>query len=521
VVFLIKRSAVGILLFAGLIAICVGLFRMIPSSLAPDEDQGYIIAAAFLPDGASMQRTSATMTKLDAMTSKNPAVKDVMSFAGFDILTGGNKTNAGVSFITLKPWDERKAPNLSSQAVVGDTFAKGMMGITDGIVLAFNPPPISGMSNTGGFEAYVQSRGGASSVELGEVTKKLVAAAAKRPELKGVQTTFSASVPQIYVKLDRAKAKSLGVPVNTVFDTMQSTFGALYVNDFNKFGRTFRVQLQSEADFRARVEDLRNIYVRSQDGNMIPLTALVTIKQTTGPESLERFNIFPAAKLVGGPAPGFSSGEALNVLEAVAKETLPDGYTLAWTGSAFQEKSTSGSSAVVFGFGMIMVFLILAAQYERWSLPISVLMAVPFAMFGALMANWLRGLANDVYFQVALVTLIGLSAKNAILIVEFAVQQMEEEGLSVVDAAIAAAKLRFRPIVMTSLAFVLGCMPLAISSGAGSASRHSIGTGVVGGMLAATFIATFFIPMFFMLIMKFSKPKQPQAAAEAGDKADA
>ncbi|MGR2660303.1 efflux RND transporter permease subunit [Chromobacterium haemolyticum] len=521
VVFLIKRSAVGILLFAGLIAICVGLFRMIPSSLAPDEDQGYIIAAAFLPDGASMQRTSATMTKLDAMTSKNPAVKDVMSFAGFDILTGGNKTNAGVSFITLKPWDERKAPNLSSQAVVGDTFAKGMMGITDGIVLAFNPPPISGMSNTGGFEAYVQSRGGASSVELGEVTKKLVAAAAKRPELKGVQTTFSASVPQIYVKLDRAKAKSLGVPVNTVFDTMQSTFGALYVNDFNKFGRTFRVQLQSEADFRTRVEDLRNIYVRSQDGNMIPLTALVTIKHTTGPESLERFNIFPAAKLVGGPAPGFSSGEALNVLEAVAKETLPDGYTLAWTGSAFQEKSTSGSSAVVFGFGMIMVFLILAAQYERWSLPISVLMAVPFAMFGALMANWLRGLANDVYFQVALVTLIGLSAKNAILIVEFAVQQMEEEGLSVVDAAIAAAKLRFRPIVMTSLAFVLGCMPLAISSGAGSASRHSIGTGVVGGMLAATFIATFFIPMFFMLIMKFSKPKQPQPAAEAGDKADA
>ena len=521
VVFLIKRSAVGILLFAGLIAICVGLFRMIPSSLAPDEDQGYIIAAAFLPDGASMQRTSATMTKLDAMTSKNPAVKDVMSFAGFDILTGGNKTNAGVSFITLKPWGERKAPNLSSQAVVGDTFAKGMMGITDGIVLAFNPPPISGMSNTGGFEAYVQSRGGASSVELGEVTKKLVAAAAKRPELKGVQTTFSASVPQIYVKLDRAKAKSLGVPVNTVFDTMQSTFGALYVNDFNKFGRTFRVQLQSEADFRTRVEDLRNIYVRSQDGNMIPLTALVTIKQTTGPESLERFNIFPAAKLVGGPAPGFSSGEALNVLEAVAKETLPDGYTLAWTGSAFQEKSTSGSSAVVFGFGMIMVFLILAAQYERWSLPISVLMAVPFAMFGALMANWLRGLANDVYFQVALVTLIGLSAKNAILIVEFAVQQMEEEGLSVVDAAIAAAKLRFRPIVMTSLAFVLGCMPLAISSGAGSASRHSIGTGVVGGMLAATFIATFFIPMFFMLIMKFSKPKQPQPAAEAGDKADA
>lgn len=348
----------------------------------------------------------------------------------------------------------------------------------------------------------------------------MVAAAAKRPELKGVQTTFSASVPQVFVKLDRDKAKALGVPVNSVFDTMQSTFGALYVNDFNKFGRTFRVQLQSEAPFRTKVDDLRNVYVRSQTGQMIPLTALVTIQQTTGPETLERFNVFPAAKLVGGPAPGYSSGQALTALEEVAKETLPDGYSLAWTGSAFQEKSTSGSSTLVFGFGMIMVFLILAAQYERWTLPISVLMAVPFAVFGALMANWLRGLANDVYFQVALVTLIGLSAKNAILIVEFAVQKLEE-GMALKEAALQAARLRFRPIVMTSLAFVLGCVPLAISSGAGSASRHSIGTGVIGGMLAATFIATFFIPLFFILIMKLGKQNKPQQNAEAGGNADA
>ncbi|WP_293766193.1 efflux RND transporter permease subunit [uncultured Aquitalea sp.] len=520
VAFFIKRSALGILLFGGLIVLCIGLFRTIPSSLAPDEDQGYILAVAILPDGASLQRTEATMSRLDAMMASNPAVQDRMSFAGFDILSGGNRTNAGVSFITLKPWDERKTPDLSSQAVVKDVFGKGMMGITDGIVLAFNPPPISGMSNTGGFEAYVQNRNGASSTELGEVTQKLIQAASKRPELKGVQSTYSANVPQLFVQLDRAKAKSLNVPINTVFDTMQSTFGALYVNDFNKFGRTFRVQLQSEADFRTKVDDLRNIYVRSQDGNMIPLTSLVTVQQTTGPESLERYNIFPAAKVVGGPAPGYSSGESLNAMEAVAKEVLPEGYTLAWTGSAFQEKSSSGSSVMVFAFGMIMVFLILAAQYERWSLPISVLMAVPFAVFGALMANWLRGLANDVYFQVALVTLIGLSAKNAILIVEFAVQQMEE-GLGLVEAALAAARLRFRPIVMTSLAFVLGCVPLAISSGAGSASRHSIGTGVIGGMLAATFIATFFIPMFFMLIMKLSKNTEPKAKAEAGGNADA
>ncbi|SUY93017.1 efflux RND transporter permease subunit [Chromobacterium violaceum] len=520
VAFINKRALLAVVLFGGLLLASAGLFRIIPSSLAPDEDQGYILAAAFLPDGASLQRTAATIDKLDAMMANNPAVKDRMSFAGFDILSGGNKSNAGVSFITLKPWDERKSPELSSMAVVKDVFAKGAMGVTDGIILAFNPPPISGMSNTGGFEAYVQDRAGRTPAELGEITKKMVAAAAKRPELKGVQTTFSASVPQVFVKLDRDTAKALGVPVNSVFDTMQSTFGALYVNDFNKFGRTFRVQLQSEAPFRTKVDDLRNVYVRSQTGQMIPLTALVTIQQTTGPETLERFNVFPAAKLVGGPAPGYSSGQALTALEEVAKETLPDGYSLAWTGSAFQEKSTSGSSTLVFGFGMIMVFLILAAQYERWTLPISVLMAVPFAVFGALMANWLRGLANDVYFQVALVTLIGLSAKNAILIVEFAVQKLEE-GMALKEAALQAARLRFRPIVMTSLAFVLGCVPLAISSGAGSASRHSIGTGVIGGMLAATFIATFFIPLFFILIMKLGKQNKPQQNAEAGGNADA
>ncbi|MFB0827390.1 efflux RND transporter permease subunit [Chromobacterium violaceum] len=520
VAFINKRALLAVMLFGGLLLASAGLFRIIPSSLAPDEDQGYILAAAFLPDGASLQRTAATIDKLDTMMANNPAVKDRMSFAGFDILSGGNKSNAGVSFITLKPWDERKSPELSSMAVVKDVFAKGAMGVTDGIILAFNPPPISGMSNTGGFEAYVQDRAGRTPAELGEITKKMVAAAAKRPELKGVQTTFSASVPQVFVKLDRDKAKALGVPVNSVFDTMQSTFGALYVNDFNKFGRTFRVQLQSEAPFRTKVDDLRNVYVRSQTGQMIPLTALVTIQQTTGPETLERFNVFPAAKLVGGPAPGYSSGQALTALEEVAKETLPDGYSLAWTGSAFQEKSTSGSSTLVFGFGMIMVFLILAAQYERWTLPISVLMAVPFAVFGALMANWLRGLANDVYFQVALVTLIGLSAKNAILIVEFAVQKLEE-GMALKEAALQAARLRFRPIVMTSLAFVLGCVPLAISSGAGSASRHSIGTGVIGGMLAATFIATFFIPLFFILIMKLGKQNKPQQNAEAGGNADA
>ncbi|VEB40192.1 Efflux pump membrane transporter BepE [Chromobacterium violaceum] len=518
VAFINKRALLAVVLFGGLLLASAGLFRIIPSSLAPDEDQGYILAAAFLPDGASLQRTAATIDKLDAMMANNPAVKDRMSFAGFDILSGGNKSNAGVSFITLKPWDERKSPELSSMAVVKDVFAKARWASPTASSWPSTrrrspacPTPAASKPTCRTAPA-APGRAGRDHQENGGRRRQAAGA-------EGVQTTFSASVPQVFVKLDRDKAKALGVPVNSVFDTMQSTFGALYVNDFNKFGRTFRVQLQSEAPFRTKVDDLRNVYVRSQTGQMIPLTALVTIQQTTGPETLERFNVFPAAKLVGG-RPGLQLRPGADRAGGSGQGNAADGYSLAWTGSAFQEKSTSGSSTLVFGFGMIMVFLILAAQYERWTLPISVLMAVPFAVFGALMANWLRGLANDVYFQVALVTLIGLSAKNAILIVEFAVQKLEE-GMALKEAALQAARLRFRPIVMTSLAFVLGCVPLAISSGAGSASRHSIGTGVIGGMLAATFIATFFIPLFFILIMKLGKQNKPQQNAEAGGNADA
>ncbi|RQW28043.1 multidrug efflux RND transporter permease subunit [Rhodobacteraceae bacterium CH30] len=513
--FLLKRSFVAFVMFGGMIAITAGLFNMVPGSLAPEEDQGYVIGAVILPDGASLSRTAATMDKLGEDLQKNPAVKVVMNFAGFDILSGGNKTNSGVSFVTLKPWSERNSADQSAFAVVGDIFKLGAK-IPEGVVLAFNPPPISGMSSTGGFEAYIQSRSGASPEEMSVQVKKLIAEASKRPELSGLSTTFSADVPQINVKLDREKTVAYGVQINQVFDTMQSTFGSLYVNDFNKFGRIYKVQLQSEEDFRSKIEDLRNIYVRSASGNMIPLTSLVTVEMTTGPQTMERFNAFPAAKVVGGPAPGYSSGESLIAMEEVAKEVLPADYSLSWSGSAYQEQSTSGSTFMVFGFGMIMVFLILAAQYERWTLPIAVLTAVPFALFGAILATWLRGLQNDIYFQVALVALIGLAAKNAILIVEFAVMKFEE-GESLFDSAMEAAKLRFRPIVMTSLAFILGVVPLAISSGAGSASRHAIGTGVIGGMLAATFIAVFFIPLFFLLIMKASnKGKDHYQAPDEG-----
>ncbi|MBP6345142.1 efflux RND transporter permease subunit [Neisseriaceae bacterium CLB008] len=502
--FFVKRMLLG---FGVLAAVCVaswGLVGQIPSSLAPEEDQGFVFGATMLPEGTNLERTHDAMQKLDKILVENDNIEEVMSFSGFDILSGGAKSSSGVSFIILKDWGSRAGQENSSFGVIGSLFG-ATAGLRDSFTLFLNPPPISGMSNTGGFEGYVQSRESASPEALSRVMNDFVAAAAQRPELQGVQTTFTANVPQISVELDREKARALGVPITDVFDTMQSMFGSLYVNDFNKFGRVYKVQMQSEADYRARVSDIGNMYVRSSGGQMVPLTALVNVKRTVGPEIMERFNVFTAGKIMGNPAPGYSSGEALDAMEALAADVLPEGYALAWSGSAFQEKSTQGSTVVVFAFGLLMVFLILAAQYERWTLPIAVLLAVPFALFGALLANWMRGLQFDIYFQVALVTLIGLAAKNAILIVEFAVQQMEDEGKNVWEASIEAARLRFRPIVMTSLAFMMGVLPLAISSGAGSASRHSIGTGVIGGMLAATFIAIIFVPMFFVFIMTLGK----------------
>jgi multidrug efflux pump subunit AcrB len=320
--------------------------------------------------------------------------------------------------------------------------------------------------------------------------------------------------------LDREKAKLPGVNVAEVFETLQSTFGALYVNDFNRDGRVFRVHLQSDAEFRSRPDDIRDVYVRGGSGELIPLTALVTVSEVTGPEVIERFNVFPSAKILGSAAPGYSSGESLAALEQVAASALPAGYKLAWTGNSYQERATGGTSVTVFLVGVLMVFLVLAAQYERWTLPFAVILAVPFAVFGALLAVFLRGLENDIYFQIGLVTLVGLASKNAILIVEFASLKVKE-GMPLAEAAIAGARMRLRPIIMTSLAFILGVTPLAISSGAGAASRHSIGTGVVGGMLFATFVATFFIPLFYSRIAAWRRPQRaadpmPQSAGEAG-----
>jgi hydrophobe/amphiphile efflux-1 (HAE1) family protein len=504
--FLLNRTVLGLAGFAIVLGATYALFQRIPGSLVPAEDQGYVFMVTVLPPAAAIARTREVTKEASAALMKNPAVAAVVTFSGFDLLSRALKTNAGISFVTLKDWSERKDPKQDARNIA-PSLAAINANFKDGIVIGFNPPPITGISVTGGFEFFLQDRSGGSLSSLSEAANKVVAAANQRPELRGVSTTFTAAVPQYRIDVDREKARALGIPINVIFDTMQSSFGSLYVNDFSLFGRTYRVSLSSEADFRESPDDMRHVFVRSDSGAMVPLNELVTFTRTLGPDAVDRFNIFPAAKILGGPAPGYSSGQAIAAMQDVVAKTLSNDFTVGWIGSAYQEIATRGSGQMGFVFGLVMVFLILAAQYERWSLPLAVLTAVPFAVLGALVAIWLRGLDNDVYFQIGLVTLIGLAAKNAILIIEFAAQR-HRQGLSVYDAALAAARLRFRPIVMTSLAFILGVLPLATSTGAGSASRHSIGTGVIGGMIAATFVAILFVPLFFRLLT----PSNPAGA---------
>ena len=491
--FTLRHGIVGTLIFAAVIGATALFFRIIPGSFVPAEDQGYLISALMLPDGATLQRTEKTGEGMRQMIAADEAVLHTFVVSGFDLIGGGNKPNAGTMFIPLKDWSARQG---KAQDLAGKFMGIGMMQ-PDGMGLVFNPPPIMGLGTAGGFEVYLQNRVDGDAKKLNEVIQTFMDELKKHPEFTRISTFFRPTVPQLYVEVDEQKALALGIPIAEIYATLQSTMGTYYVNDFNKAGRVYRVQLQAEAAYRMKPDDIGKVYVKSSNGNaMIPLSAIARVKNVVGPEQVERFNGFIAAKVMGDSKPGVSSGDAIRIVEEVAAATLPDGYGIAWTGQAFQEKRTSGSSLQAFAFAIIMVFLILAAQYEKWSLPVAVVMAVPFALMGALTAIWVRDMPNDIYFQIGLVVLIGLAAKNAILIVEFAAQKYAE-GLSAADAALAAARLRLRPIIMTSLAFVLGVFPLVKASGAGAAARQSMGTGVFGGMLAATFIATIFVPLFF------------------------
>ena len=496
--FCLNYRKITMLGFAGVCVAIAMLFKIVPGGLVPNEDLGNLLMAYNMPEASSLPRTEKLTDTVSKAIMENPDVVDVLTINGFNMLSASQNTYSAVSFIILKDWEERKLLTQSA-----DHLAKVFSGIgmsqPEGVAAAFSMPPITGMSMTGGFEGYIQNRSGKTSQELMAKTQEFIAEASKRPELANVKTTFSVSTPQYRIDLDREKARVMNVSINAVYTVMQSTFGSVYVNDFTYMGRNFRVSVQSEAKFRRTPDDLRYVYVKSNDGKLVPLSTLLNVERVTGPELVNRFNIFPAAKVMGDPANGYSSGQAIAAMEEVAEKVLGSEYSLSWIGSAYQEKLAGGASTQAFAFGLIMIFLILAAQYEKWSLPMVVILSVPFAVLGALIAVYLRGIQNDLYFQVGLVTLIGLAAKNAILIVEFAVVKVEE-GLSYANAAIEAAKLRFRPIVMTSLAFTFGVLPLAISTGAGAGSRHSIGTGMIGGMILSTFVATLFVPMFFAII---------------------
>jgi multidrug efflux pump len=494
----LHHKIIGAIVFAAIVAAVVFLFRIVPGGFVPAEDQGYVVTVVVMPDGATLGRTIKTTENIRAEIAKDPAVAHEFAVNGFELLTGANKTNAATMFVRMTDWKERAS---SANDIVGKLFGIGMSQ-PDGMAFAVNPPAIRGLGSAGGFEVYVQSQRDTDPIKLAAVMNNFMDAMRADPTLTGINSFFRPTVPQLMIEVDEAKAISQNVRIADIYTTLQSTMGSFYVNDFNRTGRTYRVQLQAEPQFRMKPDDLGKVYVRSQptvespNGNMIPLSALSTVKNIVGAEQLERYNGLLSAKVFGGGATGISSGDAIETVERIAKANLPDGYQIAWTGQAYQEKRTGSAAMFAFGFAIIMVFLILAAQFETWALPLAVIMAVPFALAGALTAVLMRGMTNDIYFQIGLITLIGLAAKNAILIVEFASQKMEE-GMPIAEAALEAARLRFRPIVMTSMAFILGIVPLVFATGAGAAARQSMGTGVLGGMLLATFVATIFIPLFF------------------------
>ncbi len=486
------------LLFYALIAALTGwLFMHLPGSFLPEEDQGYFNTVVQLPPGATQERTLEVVTQIEQFLQKQPEVEKVISVVGFSFF--GRGQNGGIFFIRLKEWDQRLGEEHSATALVRRANM-AFFQIKQAMVFSINPPPIPELAATGGFDFRLQDRAGIGRDKLLEARNLALGLASQNPALTGVRPEGQEAAPQLLFDIDRHKAETLGVSIADLNDTLQSTLGVAYINDFERQGRILRVLMQGDAQLRATPDEMLRLPVRNRAGNMVPLSELVTTKWIVGSPKLDRFNGLPAMKISGGPAPGRSSGEAMGAMEKLAKE-LPKGFGFEWSGASFEEMLSGGQAPQVFSLALLVAFLALAALYESWSIPFAVMLVVPLGIFGSTLAVTLRGLPNDVYFNVGLIAIIGLSSKNAILIIEFA-RDLQERGMTAVDAVLEACRLRFRPILMTSFAFILGVLPLAISTGAGANSRHAIGTGVIGGMLAATILAIFLVPVFFVVVRK-------------------
>ncbi len=510
--FFTHKIATGMLLLTALVVGVVLLFKVVPGGFVPEEDQGYILASVQLPDGASLQRTNATIREMEKIVAEIDAIENATFVAGYSMLSGTIQSNAGSVFIQLKDWDERPEIKDHAKFIVrrlNYAFAKQ---IVSGMAFAFGPPAIPGLGTGAGFSMMLQDRSGNPPEYLAAQTQQFLDAIKQRPEIGTAYSQFRANVPQIFMDIDDAKALKLGVPLSSVYSTVGAFLGGSYVNDFNRFGRLYKVYVQAEPEYRSTTDGIESFYVKNNDGEMVPLSTLVDVHRTAGPEFTNRFNLFRSAEIGGQAAPGYSSGQALNALEEVAKQVLPANMSYSWYNMSYQEKASAGSGAVVFIMALVFVFLILAAQYESWTLPISVLLGTPIAVFGAMGGLWLarflsESYENNVFAQIGLVMLIGLAAKNAILIVEFAKLE-SEKGKNAVEAAMEAARLRFRPILMTALSFIFGVLPLLIASGAGAEARKVMGMTVFSGMLVATLIGVLLVPAMYVLVERFISRKK-------------
>ena len=505
-----------LLVFAGLAVFTGWWYQQQPTGFLPVEDQGYVLVSVTLPDAASLERTGEVIERMNKIVSTMDGPENWFAIGGFSMLEGTNTPNSATMFVVWKDWSVREQPHLVQDALVGK-LRKEFGGIQEAQILVLVPPSIRGLGMAGGFEMRVEDREGVGLDELQARAQELVATAQKDPTIGLANATIRAGVPQVYLNIDRVKAEKMGVPSSAIFNTLQANLGSFYVNDFNKFGRTYQVRVQADQTYRDRPEDVRKLEVRNRDGQMVQLGTLLTVEEKLGPSSIARYNLYPAAQINGAAAPGVSSGDALATMDRLASDTLPPSMGYDWTGIAFQEKQISGEAVFVFAFAVLMVYLVLAAQYESWILPFAVILVVPLGILGVVAAIWVRGFENSIYTQIGVVLIIALASKNAILIVEFA-RERRLEGLSIREAAITAARMRFRPILRTSFAFILGVAPLVWSKGAGAASRQALGTAVFGGMLTATFLAVFFVPAFFIVMQKLSELRHGPRVPEGGHK---